>query len=393
MADLHPYEDQAVLYLLDRLPADERREFETRLAESAELRALLRELEDGSAALAMTAPRRRPPAQIWKRIETAVNQERERETDAPVFWLRWWRWGWAAAAVLLAGWLFHALWMHRAPSASEASSAQAKHPREATPDAARNLATAHEAGNPLPPQAESAHTALMIAGLRHQITDLSNHLTQLSQSVAHQQALLLETNRLKFFQLTTDPDRSAATNAPVSPGLQRALFIAMARELGWLSSGSNPDLALTGSFPVIQPDQRLPSASNIAGVDFVDLRSGSNAVVHPPLQTDTQRGGNLPEPDPLTTAAAGGVPGFISGTNAVLAFDGSVVAPGSRLTFWSSASGEWYQLIGSSVLGNHPMVVTVPFSAGAGATLTVTAGNDSGSSNILGQFPPSPGGP
>jgi anti-sigma-K factor RskA len=69
MADLHPFEDQAVLYLLDRLPADERREFEARLAESAELRALLRELEDGTVAMAMTAPSHRPPKQIWQRIK------------------------------------------------------------------------------------------------------------------------------------------------------------------------------------------------------------------------------------------------------------------------------------------------------------------------------------
>ena len=92
MAEAHPYEEQAVLYLLDRLSVDERRDFEARLAESAELRALLRELEEGSVALAMSAPRRRPPAQIWNRIERAVAQGRKHETLAPLR-LAWWRYG------------------------------------------------------------------------------------------------------------------------------------------------------------------------------------------------------------------------------------------------------------------------------------------------------------
>jgi hypothetical protein len=87
------------------------------------------------------------------------------------------------------------------------------------------------------------------------------------------------------------------------------------------------------------------------------------------------------------------VPGFVSGTNAILAFDSSVATPGATLSFWSGTSGQSYQLIGLSVLGNNPMVVTIPFSSTGGGTLTVMTASGAGSSNMLGQFPPAPGGP
>ena len=90
--------------------------------------------------------------------------------------------------------------------------------------------TVREEGNPAPAwPKDSNRTALDIVGLRRQIAVLSNHITLLSQSVTQQQELLLETNRLKFFQLTPFAEGGPNTNMPVSPGLQRALFLAMAR--------------------------------------------------------------------------------------------------------------------------------------------------------------------
>ena len=368
MAEAHPYEERAVLYLLDRLSVDERRDFEARLAESAELRSLLRELEEGSVALAMSAPRRRPPAQIWNRIERTVAQERKRETGAPSLWLAWWRYGWAAAAVLLMGWLVHALWLSSPPSSSTADSPPLTQPPDAASTEVRRVAITHEEKNPASVvRKESDQTGLEIAGLRRQVAELSNHISQLSESVMQQQALLLETNRLKFFQLASASDSATESNAPLSPGLQRALFLAMARELGWLP---------------------VPGVSNFPGVHFVDFRTGSNVVTNPQPQIETQ-----PLESESNLQASGNVPGFQSGTNAFLAFDSTVVGPGATLSFWSGADGQSYQLIGSSVMGNSPTIVTVPFSSGSGTTLTVTAGNGSGGSNIIGQFPPRPRGP
>jgi len=370
MADLHPSEDQALPYLLDELSDAERREFELRLAESAELRSLLRELEEGSVALAMTVPHRRAPAQTWKRIEGVIARDQKREIVVPGFWFGWWRYGWAAAAVCLAAWLLHAFWLSRSPDSANVNSQQAIHQPDVVPNGGRGIVmTREEKGLSSSTQKESNHVAGEVVSLRGQVADLSNQIVHLSQSVARQQSLLEETNRLKFFQIGNPSEIVAAPKAPLSPGLQRALFLAMARELGWLPSGAG--------------------VTNLAGVDFVDFRTGSNVVINSQVEAQPI---DSPESNLLAGVASGSIPGFQSGTNAFLAFDPAIVGPGTALSFWSGSDGQPYQLIGTSVQGNNPAVVAVPFSSGSGMTLTVIAGNGLGSSNVVGQFPP-PGSP
>jgi len=104
MADLYSPEDEAALYVLGELSGAERREFEGRLALSAELCALVRELEEGTVALSMASPQRRPPGEVWLRIEQEVAGTKRRKIVIPAFWIGWWRNGWGAAAACLAGW-------------------------------------------------------------------------------------------------------------------------------------------------------------------------------------------------------------------------------------------------------------------------------------------------
>ncbi|HYV30864.1 MAG TPA: sigma factor, partial [Candidatus Binatia bacterium] len=82
------------------------------LAQSAELRALVGELEEGAMALSMTPPRRRPPQEVWRRIEKSVTGQTRWKLAVPSIWVGWWRHGWAAAAACLAGWLLYALWVN-----------------------------------------------------------------------------------------------------------------------------------------------------------------------------------------------------------------------------------------------------------------------------------------
>src|ERR1700704_5991512 len=109
MPDLPLPEDEAALYVVGELTPAERAGFEARLAQSAELRALVRELEEGAVVLAMAAPRRQPPPLVWQGIEKAVAQESGQKLILPAFW----RNGWFAAAACLVGWLFYALWPSR----------------------------------------------------------------------------------------------------------------------------------------------------------------------------------------------------------------------------------------------------------------------------------------
>ncbi len=391
MADLHPYEDQAVLYLLDRLSADERREFEARLAESAELRALLRELEDGTVAMAMTAPSQRPPAQIWKRIEKIVAEERRPETITPSFWMNWWRYGWAAAAISVAGWLSHVVWLSRSANPANHAERVIVQPAPAAPDQRPIGIAGAERNAPPTPQNNANSDNAEVNGLRQQIADLSNQINQVSQSLGQHQALLLETNRFKIFQLVSATDGASTTNAAVSPALQRALFLAMARELGW---APNSEMSPAGNIPGKQREP-APAGTNQLGVDFVDLRPGSNTFANPlPLPKNETQFSNPPDPNLQTAATGGSVPGFMSGPNAVLAFDSSIVAAGTELEFWArSHSGGLMYPIGTTVLGNNTTVVTIPFSISSGTTLTVTTGTGFGASTVLGTFSPSPPGP
>lgn len=390
MSDLHLLEDEATLYVLGRLTEAGRGEFEAHLAQSAELRALVRELEEGAVAVAMASPRRRAPQQVWQRIEKAVTEKTKPRVMDPSFWFGWLRNGWAAAAACLVGWLLYALWADRAgspdvapvPLASEVNVQPGGMPTDSvrtetggvTPQP-RNVTNTEQRS----PQANPLAAMRELGALRLQNAELVKQVTHLSQVLTQQQALLSESSRLKFFQLgPTSNGGAGATNAIPSPELQRALLLAMARELGWLQS---PGSTQSGS-----------TQANQGGVDFVDLHPGTNETTTPTnLQSQIEtEPADTSEPPSQMSASASTIPGFVSGTNVVLAFDSSVVPTGSDLTFWTGNSIQGFQSLGSAVLGNNPLVVAIPFANATldGRNFTVTAGTSSGSSNVIGQFPP-----
>ena len=397
MPELYSPEDEAARYVLGELTVDERRSFETRLAQSADLRAMVRGLEEGAVALSMASPRRQPPHEVWVRIEKAVTGGTRRKPAIPAFWVNWWRNGWAAAAACLVGWLLYAFWANRAgPSGASSVTIDSKvGPQRGAAGAGSDADKTSGITRKDNTEDNAALQALQartqeIGVLRWQIAELTNRLTHLSQTLAQQQALLSESSRLKFFQLTShSAGDSGATNAPISPALQRALLLAMARELGWAPSSAPAGLGKTESGLEPRNNSSNPTVTNRAEVDFVDLRPGSNSV---PTKTSQPQANpepsNTAEPSSLASTSSNAVPGFVSGTNAVLAIDSSVVPIGSYLTFSTMTSWGQYYSLGSAVLGNNPMVVTVPFavSSWSGGNVTVFAGTPNGASNVIGQI-------
>ncbi len=387
MPELHLLEDDATLYVLGRLTEAERGEFEVRLAESAELRTLVRALEEGAVAAAMASPRRRVPKQVWEGIEEAVTEDARPRVLDFARWFGWLRNGWAVAAACLVGWLLYAVWPERAGSPGVAPAPLASEVNVQTDgtlmDSARTE-TVRAVQSAAAAERRSLQIDLLAArresgALRMQNAELAKQVTHLSQVMAQQQALLAESSRLKFFQLSP-PDAAGvvATNAKPSPELQRALLLAMARELGWLQS--------PGSF------QSGSTQTNQGAVDFVDLRPETNALSAPVnLQSgvETEPTGT---PDPLLASGSGNaIPGFISNTNVVLAFEPSAsTPPGSELNFWTQDSAKGFQLLGSTMVAGNPLVVT--FSMGVpnsvGMNFTLTPGNAPGSFNVIGQTPP-----
>src|SRR3954469_15521863 len=122
MPECSPSEEEASRYVLGELSDAQRNEFEERLAQSAELRALVRELEHGMTALAMAASRHRPPPGIWQGIEKALGGK-TRRVLIPAPWVGWLRSGWAAAAACLVGWMIYAFWITGAGRGELSSSA------------------------------------------------------------------------------------------------------------------------------------------------------------------------------------------------------------------------------------------------------------------------------
>jgi anti-sigma-K factor RskA len=95
-------QDQAALYALRALNADETVVFEAVLTGNAELRGLVRELREASADLARTVSSQQPPAELRRRVLSEIALEKQdhrasRSTTSSFNWLPW-----AIAALFLA---------------------------------------------------------------------------------------------------------------------------------------------------------------------------------------------------------------------------------------------------------------------------------------------------
>jgi len=389
MSETHRLEDEATLYVLGRLDAAQRREFELELAQSADLRKLVQELEEGEVALAMSAPRRDPPREVWSRIENEVARETTSRVALSAWWAHWWRHGWAAAAACLVGWILYAVWVNADRSANGSPSSVATE----TPQALKQVEMpGAKVGNAMPDGAlerEAALRALQvrlqeITAMRWQLAELTNQMALLSQVLAHQQMLLSESNRLRFFHL--DPSTSGAGGAgEISTNLQRALFLAVAHELGWVRSPGEASAPGT-----LDGQGRF---SEQLGVDFVDLRPGSNQVANATVDnTVGVKPGEvfaLPSSSSSSPSApTNAIPGFISGTSAVMAFDPATMTAGTSLSFVTTNPAGQPIALGTATPGNNPVVVMVPFGGIAGSgNIMVFAVGAGGGSNMLGQFP------
>jgi hypothetical protein len=362
------FEDEAVLYLQGQLGAAERREFESRLEQSAELRAMVRELEEGLLALALAAPRREPPAKVWRQIEKSVTPERPGDVIAPSPWRFWLRNGWAAAATCLLGWMLYAFWVNRHPMDSSAHGSENIPVVKITSPAAGLPETAGMAPSPMtnvtrrpagrPQPGDLARTG-EIAALRRQVQELETQVAHLSRMSTQQQASA--SSRFTRFQMAPpNANAPAGPTAPPSPELQRALLLALARELGWLQ-------APEGGF----------GQGGSTGVDFVDLPAVPGGA-HPDQPINPESATNMvAQSEELP--ATGTVPGFTFEGNTVFVIPPALVPGGSGpVTVWSGG-----EALGTFSVGENPVIVTIS-SSGANdlnMNLVVSHGTGAGALN------------
>jgi anti-sigma-K factor RskA len=77
-------QDQASLYALGALDADETREFEEALQDNAELRALVRDFRAVTEVIAGTAPALEPPARVKARLMLQIGDQPRRAPVTPI---------------------------------------------------------------------------------------------------------------------------------------------------------------------------------------------------------------------------------------------------------------------------------------------------------------------
>ncbi len=220
--------------------------------------------------------------------------------------------------------------------------------------------------------------------LHSQVAALEERVMHLSQTLTQQQTLLNETNRIKFVQLTPVSSAHGGT-ARISPGAQRAIFLAMARELGWLP---------TDPASITEPGHDISGSMGTNGlkVDFVDLRSGTNrssTPVQSPPEREPQVTG-MPASSPPPAAPTNAIPAIVSSDHLVVAVDSTIAPSGSQLTFAGAAGQE---PLGTVTMGDNPLVVTVPLasystSGGNSLNVIVASGAGPGISNVFQIFTP-----
>jgi anti-sigma-K factor RskA len=98
-------QDQAALYALGLLGADEDAVFESELRANAELRDMARELREAAGDLALTAPSLLPPASLKQRIMGEIARETKRVVPMPTrrASFGWVPWAIAAALAVFCG--------------------------------------------------------------------------------------------------------------------------------------------------------------------------------------------------------------------------------------------------------------------------------------------------
>lgn len=104
--------EEAEEYLLGRLEGAARRRFETRLAQDPALRQLVRELEEGALALALSAPQLRPPREAWTNIQAALTRKSQFEFLGPLLSLHWLSKSWHVAGGVAVAVCLHLAAVH-----------------------------------------------------------------------------------------------------------------------------------------------------------------------------------------------------------------------------------------------------------------------------------------
>ncbi len=372
MTDAADIEDQAVLYVFGELSPEEREAFELSLEASPELKSLVTDLRSGTEALSHAVPQQPLPSGLWLEIEKALANERKVVAVSfrrPRLWI-----GWAAAACF-AGWLLHGVWSEPPVKPSEAAIAETG-PLNTTVSESTALSSSANGQSQIEPPAHPAaaeRTASSPDPLNARIAALEERMTEISQTLTQRPAKAsVGLDGIRYFQQPTSDGSPGGGKLVLSPGLQRVLVLALARELARQQPGGDG----------LQGSQSLATENGL-GVDFVDLvrvaRGQTSNAPPAGLKAQAQFAGDgATGNERVASSGAGGLVGFINGDHAVLIVDaGSVPAGHDTLTFIANSIAGSATSLGSVPFHGDPVIVTL-FSdrvAAPGNVLSVTTGS------------------
>jgi hypothetical protein len=408
MAEFPPRQvDEAMDYLLGLLAPADRRQFEARLETDTALREYVRELEQGVVALAAAVPQREAPPEMWPRIGSEIARQIRRETWLPFLRPRRLPGGWAVAGIALVvitvqGFWFRAAVQSRPERAPAAGVAAVAIPRPAPVQIAESTPPV-----PAPRNNFAADESARIAVLQGKISKLEEQLAR--QSAATQtvpDTVAPAVALARGVQLLPPAGGLQRGTKYISPELQQALLLAVAREMGWTLNTPASDSAFGTNQPAVDFADLNSPAGGSAGTTPVQVASGSPAS---PADFQTSPSGlpsaglpfenssastTLPVAGASTTALAnpvagatannGGLAPVLSLGNRILAAINPAILPAGSgpVTVWQMDNNGNGQIVGTVTMGSNPTVIT--FTGDSGQNYLLTAGG----TNILAQFPP-----
>ena len=401
MAEFSPQHiDGAMDYLLGRLAPVDRRQFETRLETDNALREYVRELEQGVVALAAAVPQHEAPPMAWPMIGGEVARQIQRENRLPFLRPGWLAGGWALAVIALVVIIVPGIWFRAAilsrppPTPSGSVAAVATLPPAPVPIAERPAPALRNDSAP----DESGR----IAVLQAKITQLEAQLAR--QPAVAQPAPAADARGVRLMPPVGGLPRGTIY---ISPELQSALLLAVAREMGWTLNTPASDAASGTNQPAVDFVDLNPPAGGPAAIGIAPAQVASAVPASPSdLQTSPSvlpaagsplenfsASATLPALGASTTAPAnpgagetvnnGGLaPVLALGNRMIAAINPATLPAGSGpVTVWQMDNNGNGQVIGTVTMGSNPTVIT--FTGDASQNYLLTAGG----TNILGQFP------
>jgi hypothetical protein len=349
-------------YLLGRLTRAERRQFEARLEQFAELRTQTRELEEGLVVLALAAPPCTAPRAAWQNIEAAIARPASRNGWLPWVGLKWFANSWGVAAGLAAILIVHLLWQRPAtPSTTPALDASAKNSLRPRPPQYASAAAVTHVETGTPPVFQTDESRPKTNGLGNQTPRFPQ-----PQPPGPKQSAPLAT-------------LAADCKMNLSPTARQTVLLAAARQLGLGRCATTSDTN-EGWQQVDFVDLTTPAGASPSGLATLPLRPTLAAGGMPRYndQDPTAAAG------PTSAVADGAVPVMLSPPYVFALLDPSVLSPDMYpITFWQRGEDGTLYPIGVVYSGANPTIAALQ-AAVIGQPIFITGGISNG---IIGQFP------